>query len=250
MPDHLLLLVTGAAIAGFVQGVSGFAFGMVSLSIWAWGIAPQLAVVLAVAGGLSGQLLAAFTVRRGLSMALLWPYLAGGLVGIPLGVLVLPWLDPASFRLVLGLILVVFCPLMLVADRLPTDTAGGRLGDGLAGLAGGVMGGLGGFTGVVPSLWATLRRYDKDLQRAVVQNFNLAALSVTMLTYIASGTATAAALPALAVVLPALVIPSLLGARVYRGLSPAAFRRVVLLLLSATGVVMVAGSIGLRLAPG
>ena len=242
MPDHLLLLVTGAAVAGFVQGVSGFAFGMVSMAIWAWGIPPQLAAVLAVAGGLSGQLLSAFTVRRGLSLPTLAPYLLGGLVGIPLGVLVLPLLDAASFRLALGGLLLVCCPLMLVADRLPAVTAGGRVADALAGMAGGVMGGLGGFTGVVPSLWATLRRYDKELQRAVVQNFNLAALTVTMLAYVASGTATTQALPAIAVVLPALIIPSLLGARVYRGLSPAAFRRVVLLLLSAAGAVMVLGT--------
>jgi uncharacterized membrane protein YfcA len=50
-------------------------------------------------------------------------------------------------------------------------------------------------------------------------------------------------LPALAVVLPALIIPSLLGARVYRGLSPLAFRRVVLLLLSAAGAAMVLGAL-------
>lgn len=242
MPDHLMLLVAGAAVAGFVQGVSGFAFGMVSLSIWAWGIEPRLAVVLSVAGGLSGQLLSAVTVRRGLRFATLWPYLAGALAGIPLGVLVIPWLDAGSFRLGLGAILLVFCPLMLLADRLPAVTAGGRLADGLAGLAGGVMGGLGGFSGVVPSLWATLRRYDKDLQRAVLQNFNLAALAVTLGSYVATGIATAAALPALAVVLPALIIPSLLGARVYRGLSPLAFRRVVLLLLSAAGAAMVLGA--------
>ena len=243
MPDHLMLLVAGAAVAGFVQGVSGFAFGMVSLSIWAWGIEPRLAVVLSVAGGLSGQLLSAFTVRRGLQLATLWPYLAGALAGIPLGVLVIPWLDAGSFRLGLGVILLVFCPLMLLADRLPAITAGGRLADGLAGLAGGVMGGLGGFTGVVPSLWATLRRYDKDLQRAVLQNFNLAALAVTLASYVATGIATAAVLPALAVVLPALIIPSLLGARVYRGLSPLAFRRVVLLLLSVAGAAMVLGAL-------
>ena len=243
MPDHLMLLVAGAAVAGFVQGVSGFAFGMVSLSIWAWCIEPRLAVVLSVAGGLSGQMLSAFTVRRGLQLATLWPYLAGALAGIPLGVLVIPWLDAGSFRLGLGAILLVFCPLMLLADRLPAITAGGRLADGLAGLAGGVMGGLGGFTGVVPSLWATLRRYDKDLQRAVLQNFNLAALAVTLASYVATGIATAAVLPALAVVLPALIIPSLLGARVYRGLSPLAFRRVVLLLLSAAGAAMVLGAL-------
>jgi len=244
MPDHLLLLVAGAALAGFVQGVAGFAFSMVALSVWAWGIDPRLASVLAVAGGFSGQLLSAFTVRRGLALGTLWPYLAGALAGIPLGVLALPHLDATSFRLGLGLLLVVFCPLMLVADRLPAITAGGRAADALVGMAGGVMGGLGGFTGVVPSLWATLRRYDKDLQRAVLQNFNLAALAATLLSYVATGTITTAMLPALAVVLPALVIPSLLGARVYRGMSPLAFRRVVLLLLSASGAVMVLGALG------
>lgn len=244
MPDHLLLLALGAALAGFVQGVSGFAFGMVAMSIWAWGIEPRLAVVLSVAGGLSGQVLSTFTVRRALSLGTLWPYLAGALAGIPLGLVVLPLVDVHVFRLGLGIVLLVFCPLMLLVDRLPPVTAGGRWADGLVGMAGGVMGGLGGFTGIAPSLWTTLRRYDKDLQRGVLQNFNLAALAATMAAHLASGNTDARLLPALAVVLPALVIPSVLGARVYRGLSPQAFRRVVLLLLTASGLVLVAGALG------
>ena len=244
MPDNLLLLAFGAALAGFVQGISGFAFGMVALSVWAWGIDPKVAVVLSVAGGLAGQVLSTFTVRRALSLGTLWPYLAGALAGIPLGLAVLPLVDVHLFRLGLGLVLLVFCPLMLLADRLPPITAGGRWADALVGAIGGVMGGLGGFTGVVPSLWTTLRRYEKDLQRGVLQNFNLAALAVTMAMHVASGNVGSRHLAALAVVLPALIIPSMLGAKVYRGLSPQAFRRVVLLLLIASGGVLVAGSIG------
>lgn len=34
MPNELLLILVGAAAAGFVQGLSGFAFGMVSMSFW------------------------------------------------------------------------------------------------------------------------------------------------------------------------------------------------------------------------
>jgi hypothetical protein len=244
MPDHLLLLALGAALGGFVQGISGFAFGMVAMSIWAWGVEPKLAVMLSVAGGLTGQVLSTFTVRRALSLGTLWPYLAGALAGIPLGLAVLPLVDVQGFRLGLGAILLLFCPLMLLADRLPPIAWGGRWADGLVGAIGGLMGGLGGFTGVVPSLWTTLRRYDKDVQRGVLQNFNLAALAVTMAGHIASGNADARLLPSLAVVLPALVIPSVLGVRVYRGLSPLAFRRVVLLLLIASGAVLVAGSLG------
>jgi uncharacterized membrane protein YfcA len=50
--------------------------------------------------------------------------------------------------------------------------------------------------------------------------------------------------PKFAIVAPALVLPSLIGARLYVGLSEAVFRRIVLLLLSASGAAMVLSSLG------
>jgi uncharacterized membrane protein YfcA len=50
-------------------------------------------------------------------------------------------------------------------------------------------------------------------------------------------------LPLFAPVAPALIIPSLLGARLYVGLSESGFRRVVLTLLTASGVTMVVSSL-------
>jgi hypothetical protein len=243
MPTELVLLAAGAAVAGFVQGLSGFAFGMVAMSIWVWGVEPRLAAVMTVMGGLSGQLLQAFTVRRGLRLAALVPFLAGALVGVPLGVALLPHLNSGLFKLTLGIILVVCCPAMLMAHRLPRVAWGGRVGDGVAGAVGGLMGGIGGFPGVVPTLWCTLRGFDKDLQRAVVQNFNLAALAATMAVYVASGAVTRDMLPLFAVVVPALIVPSLFGARVYVGLSEAGFRRVVLTLLTGAGVAMIVAAL-------
>jgi uncharacterized membrane protein YfcA len=240
---EIALLVAGAAIAGFVQGLSGFAFGMVAMSIWVWAIDPRVAVVMSIAGGLSGQVFAAVRLRRGLQWPLLWPFLAGALVGVPLGVVVLPFVDAVVFKFGLGLTLMVCCSAMLVAQNFPRITRGGRIGDALAGAAGGVMGGLGGFTGVVPSLWCTVRGWDKDTARAVLQNFNLAALSVTFATYVGSGLVTREMWPLFGVVIPALLIPSVLGTRVYVGLSEAAFKRVVLGLLTAAGVAMIAASL-------
>lgn len=43
MTPELGLLVVGAAVAGFVQGLSGFAFSMVAMSFWVWGIDPHVA---------------------------------------------------------------------------------------------------------------------------------------------------------------------------------------------------------------
>ena len=37
---EMWLLAFGAAIAGLVQGISGFAFAMVAMSIWVWGVDP------------------------------------------------------------------------------------------------------------------------------------------------------------------------------------------------------------------
>jgi uncharacterized membrane protein YfcA len=235
----LVLLATGAGVAGLVQGISGFAFSMVAMSIWVWGIEPQVGAVMAVFGGLCGQLVAAFSVRRGLHAALLLPLLGGALVGVPLGVLLLPHLDLRLFKLLLGGLLVVWCPLMLVSGRLPRVGRVGRWTDALAGLCGGLMGGLGGFTGVVPTLWYTLRGLAKDEQRALVQNFNLAALAFTFAGYLVGGRITSAMWPLFAVVAPALLLPALLGARIYTGLSDLSFRRIVLLLLTASGLAMI-----------
>ena len=238
-----MLLVLGASVAGFVQGLSGFAFGMVAMSFWVWGVEPGLAAVMSVFGGLTGQLFSAATERRGLHLHLLLPFLAGGALGVPIGVLALPHLEPSHFKLVLGTVLLVCCPAMLFAPRMPPLKRGGRLGDAAAGAVGGLMGGIGGFTGVVPALWCTLRGYDKDAHRAVLQNFNLAALTATMVALVLAGAVRPDMWPKFAVVAPALILPSMLGARVYVGFSPTAFRQLILCLLSLSGVAMMASAL-------
>ena len=243
MSDELLLLAGGAALAGLVQGISGFAFAMVAMSVWVWGLEPRLAAVMAVSGALVGQCIALLTVRRGLRPATLLPFLAGAAVGVPLGTWALPHLDPAAFKLTLGLFLGLCCPTMLLAHLVPRIAFGGRWADGAVGLIGGAMGGIGGFSGVLPSLWITLRGWDKDLQRSVIQNFSLVTLAATLASYLVSGMATPDMWPKFAVVVPSLLLPSLIGARLYHGLSPLAFRRVVLLLLTGAGATMIAASL-------
>src|SRR5271166_7029651 len=58
MPDPLptvLIVAAGAAVAGFAQGLTGFAFSVVALSFWAWALPPQTAAPLAVFGALTGR---------------------------------------------------------------------------------------------------------------------------------------------------------------------------------------------------
>ncbi|AEI80105.1 hypothetical protein CNE_2c11390 [Cupriavidus necator N-1] len=248
MDSTLLIVIAGAAVAGFVQGLSGFAFGMVAMSFWAWAIEPRLASAMTVFGALTGQLLAAASVRRGLSWRRLWPFVAGGVAGIPLGVAILPMLDALWFKVVLGGFLTLWCPVMLMVRKLPHIGVGGRVADGVAGAAGGVMGGIGGFSGVIPTLWCTLRGFDKDEQRAVIQNFNLATLAMTMAAYVGKGIVTREMLPMFLVVAPAMLVPTLLGTRLYLGISEATFRKVALTLLTVSGVALLATSVPVLMA--
>jgi hypothetical protein len=220
-----------------VQGLSGFGFGLTAMTLWAWTLEPRLAAPLAVFGALTGQIIAAVSVRRGFDVKRLAPFIAGGLLGVPLGIYILPRLDIALFKGLLGLMLVVMCPLMALAPRFPR-VRGSRLGDALSGAAGGAMGGLGGFTGVVPTLWCTLRGFDKDAQRAVIQNFNLTMLLVAFGGYVASGIVTRDMIPLFAIVAPAMLVPSLLGARLYVAISDTGFRNVVLGLLTLSGAAL------------
>ncbi len=243
MDSTVLILVVGAVVAGFVQGLSGFAFGMVAISLWAWWLPPQLVAPMAVFGALTGQVIAAVTARRPVQWQRLAPLLAGGLAGMPLGLWLLPRLDSAWFQLGVGALLALWCPVMLMAHRLPAWRVRHRGADALAGAAGGFTGAVGGFTGAVPTLWCTLNNWPKDELRSVVQNFNLVMLAVTFVAYVLSGNIGAQHLGYMAWVAPAMLLPVLAGARLYAGISPEAFKRVVLVLLAVSGVALLLRSV-------
>lgn len=241
--NTIFLLITGAVVAGFVQGISGFAFSMIAMSFWAWAIDPKLAASLAVFGALSGQWLAFFSVRRRFSLNLLGPFLVGGLVGIPVGVWILPYLDTHWFKAVVGVLLLLWCPVMLLSRAQPTPKPTHPALNGIVGMMGGVMSGLGGFAGALPTLWCTMRGYDRHAQRAVIQNFNLAVLSITMITYLSTGLVHVTEIPYFALVLVAMLVPTLFGTRIYQHISDALFRTIVLCLLTGSGLALLVSAL-------
>lgn len=242
--NELGLLAFGAAIAGLVQGISGFAFSMVAMSIWVWGLDPLVAAPMAVFGGWFGQCISAIRVRRGFNWGLLWPFVVGAAIGIPAGTQLLGLLDPNRFKLVLGSLLVVCCSAMLATARLPKITHGGKIADAVVGLLGGVMAPLSGFSGLAPALWATLRSYNKDEHRAVLQNFNLIVLSATVVTNVYAGRLRPTThWQQMAVVAGTMVLPAIWGSKIYVGMSAQAFRNTVLWLLVLAGAVMLTASI-------
>ena len=240
--NQILIVAAGAAAAGFVQGLTGFAFGLVALAIWAWALEPALAAPLVVFGSIIGQLLGIKYTRAGWRGAEVAPFIIGGIAGVPLGVWLLRFIDPVVFKACVGAMLMIWCPVMLFSRNIPVITWGGRFGDACAGWVGGVMGGIGGLTGPAPILWTTLRGWDRDRQRGVFQAFNLCMHSLTMTVYIVSGTIPRESFALFWVVGPAILVPAVLGGRLYPLISDLTFRRVILGLLTASGVVLIVSS--------
>jgi uncharacterized protein len=243
MDGPFLIVAVGAAAAGFVQGLSGFAFGLVAMGIWAWSLDPVLAGPLVVFGSLIGQLLGSGNILRVANPLRALPFVLGGIVGVPIGVALLRYINPLAFKMSVGVLLVAWCPAMLFARDLPRIAWGGRWADAGVGWIGGIMGGLGGLTGPAPILWATLRGWDRHAQRAVFQVFNLCMASLTMVAYIVSGTLPRRVVPLFVVMVPAMLIPSIMGYRLYHRVSDVTFRRVVLGLLTVSGAVLIGTSL-------
>ena len=239
----ILAVLSGTVAAAVVSGVSDFAFGWVALSVWAWALEPRLLSPMIVFGSLVSQLVALGAVRRSLEWRRLLPFLIPGVIGVPIGAVLLGRIDLQWFRGVTGVLLIVYGTGMLLARELPPPRLGGplggRLADGVVGLIGGIMGGLAGLSGSVPVLWCTLRRWDKDVQRAVFQSFNLVMHVVTMVSYAWRGILTVEVGWIFALMLPAILLPAWLGARAYHRISEAAFRTLVLSLLLLSGCVLV-----------
>ena len=210
---------------------------------WVWVVVPEIAGPLVVACSLLGQVLSIGAAWRGFDARRALPFIIGGVIGVPLGAALLPLIAPAAFKIALGTLLVIWCPAMLFARDLPRITHGGRIADGIAGWLGGIMGGLGGFSGPAPTLWCTLRGWDKDTQRAMFQSFHLCMHTLTLTAYAAGGLITAPTVAMFAIAAPAMLVPGIIGARVYARVSEAGFRRMVLVLLLVSGVGLLINSL-------
>ncbi|HVO91042.1 MAG TPA: sulfite exporter TauE/SafE family protein [Casimicrobiaceae bacterium] len=233
-----LALVAGGAIAGFVAGLSGFAFGMVAMSVWIWALDPALVAPMVVLGSLTAQLLAFPSVSGAFSVKRVLPFIIGGLIGVPVGGMLLGIIDVTAFRTFVGVVLVAYCTAMLFLRDPKPVRVGGALADGAVGVVGGIMGGLAGLPGPAPTLWCSMRGWDKHTQRGVFQAFNLAMHVLTVSTYLVAGRLTLGIAKSYLIVVPGIVVSTWLGTRVYARVSHTAFRRVMLVLLALSGAAM------------
>jgi uncharacterized membrane protein YfcA len=241
----LAIAVIGALFAGFTSGFAGFGTALVASGIWLYALPAPMVPPLVVMLSVVGQIVSLTTVRHAFDWRQTMPYLAGGVLGVPLGIAALAAASPLIIKIAVGGFLVAYTLYQLLQRKNRSiGTWGGKFADSIIGLGGGVLGGFAGLSGPLPLIWLQLRGGPSDRQRATYQPFNLVVLLMACVGMALSGQVTVQVLTLALICFPATFIGALLGARAYVRVSPQTFQRVVLVLLLASGCVLLVSSLG------
>jgi uncharacterized membrane protein YfcA len=233
------IILAGALAGGFVSGLAGFGTGLTALGIWLHVIAPDRAATLVIVCSIVAQVQTLPTIWHAIDRRRLLPFILPGVIGVPIGAKLLTMVNPDVFRIAAGISLLGFASFMLFGRPTAKIAWGGRIADGAIGFAGGVLGGLAGLSGPLPTLWASLRRWSKDERRAVFQAFNFSILATALFAHAVAGLIDRELLHLMVFALPGTISGAWLGAWVYRRLSDRHFDRVVLYLLAMSGMTLI-----------
>jgi len=236
--EFLAFLV--ATFAGaLVAGLSGFAFGLVVSAIWLYILTPLQTATLIIAFGLIVQGYSVWNLRSALDWRRLWSFMAGAALGVPVGVGILTWANPAHVRMGVGAFLVLYSLYALLRPAIPAVQAGGAAADAGIGFLNGVLGGITGLAGILVTIWCGLRGWPKDAQRAVFQPVAVAIFVMSALWIGVRGALTLEVIKLFLIGLPALLGGTWLGMKLYGRLDEATFRKIVLALLLVSGAVLI-----------
>lgn len=232
---QISVFLTATFFAAIVAGVTGFAFALIAASIWLHVLSPIETASLTISYGLLVQAYGTWKLRHALDWSRIWPFVLGGAPGATLGALVLRWANPSTMRMGIAAFLVLYSLYSLMRPEFKPVRAG-RAADGIVGFLGGLVGAMAGFPGILVVIWVGLRGWPKDVQRGVFQPAGVALLAMSAVALAATGSITRHAVELFLIGLPVLAAGTWAGFALYGRLEEATFRKIVLMLLLASGL--------------
>ncbi|MFC7540774.1 TSUP family transporter [Siccirubricoccus deserti] len=182
------MAIAAVLVAAMLGSIVGFGFAPLcaAMLLPLMGDPVQVVTILLL-GSIAIQSLSVWTLRRSIDWHALLPFLAGGVLGLPIGVCLLLHLHRDDYVRLLGGLLVLYGAYMLF--RRPVTVRSRPVHDAIVGAAGGVMGGLAAFPSAFVAIWCGMKGWDKTHQRGVYQPFILImqVLALPILQHVAPG---------------------------------------------------------------
>jgi uncharacterized protein len=234
-----LLISAGSLLAAFCASIAGFAFVLVGAALLLQFLTPALVAPVLVMGSLIVQGIGSYAVRAHIPWPRLWRYVGAASLGLPFGLAILALGSARGIVAGVGLLLVVYAGYTLarIALRLAPprmDATPGR--DAMIGVIAGILGGIGGYVGALPAVWADLQGMAPQDTRALMQPFIAVMQAITILGLAFAGFFTGEAIFLTLTAVPALLLGTWAGLRVGHRLPAQGFRLVLLGLLLVSGI--------------
>jgi len=238
-PFAVIIFLAATFVAAVITGMAGFAFGLVAAAVWLYILTPLQTAILIMGFGLVAQGVSVWKLRRALQWTRLWPFLLGAAFGVPLGIAILKLAQPDHVRVAIGVLLMLYSCFSLARPVINPIKSGGATADAGVGFLNGILGGLTGLAGILTTIWCGIRGWPRDEQRAVFQPAGVATFAMSAVWLGASGTISRDIIWLFLIGLPAVMIGTWMGLRLYGLLNEASFRKIVLTLLLLSGIALV-----------
>ncbi|WP_332924456.1 sulfite exporter TauE/SafE family protein [Candidatus Puniceispirillum sp.] len=241
MSGFYIFLALGAACGGFINGLAGFGTALFALGFWLHIMPPVQAVAITLAVSITVGVQGVWVVRTAIRnnyRRLLW-FLIPGILGVPIGVASLTYLDATILKLVIGVISIIYGLFFLAQRSLPRVTWSMPAADALVGFISGIFGGAASLSGALMMMWNAVRDWEKAEIRAVLQPFNFVVLSLGTAMLAFNGAYDIQTLSYLAVAIPVALLSAQAGIALFRRMQNDAFRRLLIIMMLMSGCVLV-----------
>ncbi len=236
--EFLFFLAIGSFASGFINGLAGLGTALFALGWWLQVMTPVEAVatilIMSVVSGIQGMIL----VWRSINWRLLSRFLIPALIGIPIGIRLLAYINATVLTTMVAFFLIVYGGFFSFRKHLPNLTRETPVLDSTIGFCGGILGAVAGMSGALPTMLCSMRPWSKMKQRSVLQPFNFIILGLSTLLLAWNGGYPIATLKIVAVSFPITMIASFVGIAVFRQLNDDQFRRLLIVLMLVSGVIL------------
>ena len=233
-----LILLFGAFLAGVVQGATGFGSGIVLNAFWLHILEPSAAISLNIISCLFVSALPIYKLRKTLDFSKLKSFVIFGVIGIPTGLVLLTLTEPTIFKTTVGFILVLFSIWKFRSNNIFINFTSSPSLDKLVGFISGILGGFAALGGILPTIWVNLQRLPKNTQRGTYEPFIFITSIVAVVSFYFAGLLNLDIFYYFLMVLPALIIGSLTGVKIYSFIDEDLFKKVILGLIFLAGLVL------------
>lgn len=238
---HKTIVFLVVLFAAFTQGLTGIGFSMMSVPVLSKVMPLEQVVPVVVVLSLLANIMVISRSCHYVNIKKIWLLIVAGVAAAPLGAFLLVYVDKQILKIAAGLIVAVFSILQLIGKRFPVHRE--KTGFALAGILSGILNGSLSMSGPPVALFLSNQGVDRNTFRSNITFYALILNVITVIAFGANGLLTEETGSWLILLCTALIFGAMSGIAAVKFVNDFLFRRIVLVLITASGIWLLADSI-------